>query len=142
MIAYLFDKKMLQRFNEFPLAIHLAATSIRWGVRRELNPLMTCFTNKRLHHFDFRHHIFRSGIDRYPRWESNPQNLVSKTSTYSSFVTRASMRYLVLLVGLEPTRLQGLNLLPLPIGLQELVLAGEVGIEPTLFRCQRAMPYH
>ncbi len=36
---------------------------------------------------------------------------------------------------------QGLNLLPLPIGLQELVLAGEAGIEPTLFRIQSAMPY-
>lgn len=36
---------------------------------------------------------------------------------------------------------QGLNLLPLPIGLQEHTLAGKAGIEPALFRIQSAMPY-
>lgn len=45
-------------------------------------------------------------------------------------------------MGLEPTHEQILSLSPLPIGLQEHILAGEAGIEPALFRCQKAMPYH
>ena len=103
---------------------------------------------------------FRTWAYKYRRRGSNPQNSVFEADTYSSSVTPACVPLvrIELTMDLSPARVlnpphipvllqrlkntpgeirtltePGLNRIPLPVGIRELIIMGREGLEPSVF---------